>query len=313
METDNDNSIGKEYEENKNNNINVEVVQGLIQQTNGENRNDAYEKYEDNGTINSDPLETSDCVRMSVVEVVQEVIPPTNGENQNHAHEEYDNNGTISSGPLETFDVVQSLVYMSNSIGGQEEVITEFSDGFKEKLKTICVSVLKENIEHEESKKIKSLKIAKKLAVFLIEATTRPLYTVVSSERLNNSEEDIPSHFLKASPLLLLAFNQMTDLYKNSSVLRYDAPLKTFAGYVCTALCQIDNTLQSLDNFTFKKVHLADKMKDENVIYSLDSIPAKPLVLDYDDFTNDFDTKSIITVRVFIFCISDNNHNSLLK
>jgi hypothetical protein len=208
--------------------------------------------------------------------IVQSAKTATDGENRI-------NSGTIGCDPSETSEVALLLVNMSNSVVGQDEEIVELGDDLKERLKSICSTVFETHTKHEESHRLKALDIAKVLAAFLIEETSSPLYTIEMFNRINNSSRDSFSvnygYHLKASPLLLEAFKQIKTLYEESGVNRPDASLKIFAEYVCTALCQIDNTLQSLDNYTLKKVHLAEKKTDETIIYWLDPTPENTLVL----------------------------------
>jgi hypothetical protein len=175
----------------------------------------------------------------------------------------------------------EMLITMSQSSAPNLEQLEEkdqITEGLRLSLKDRCKEVMESIETHESRQNIKAIEIAEGFAKYLTDNTAVKLYTLEKGTRSkessgSNTDIILDGLFLKASPFLFLAYNEMKELYRNSGIRRWDQSFKNFTWNVFDVLITLDNNLEPLNNYKLRKAHNAELLKDRLTLYWLDPIP----------------------------------------
>ena len=199
----------------------------------------------------------------------------------------------------------EMLINMSQSSPSDLEQLEgkdQINEELKVSLRVLCKDVMKDVKTLESRHNIKAMDIAIRFAEHLKNNTSVKLYTLEKgsrSKRSPSNSTDITHDglFLKASPFLLLAYNEMKALYRKSGIKRWDQSFKNFTWNVFNVLITLDKDLDSLNNYKLKKAHKYDLLQDKFTLYWLDPIEEVDSSSSDEFITNDLQNGKINSVR----------------
>jgi hypothetical protein len=221
--------------------------------------------------------------------ILSSLIYDSNVEDQNVINDESEDSVTMTSESSDNDSEIDeddnTVIVCSNTLVNlkQGENNVSCNEKVTEKIKEFCQKSIDKIDCMIKKTNTKGKEIARNLAKHLMKNSSDKLYSLESRPRSTKSLVDKSVSvnnilFIKASPCLLVAYSEMQRLWKNGSTQRSDTSFKIFTRDVFNALVKLDKNLDSVENFTLRKVHKNELKNNQNLLYWLDPIPVTDVV-----------------------------------